>query len=207
MLNPRQRRLVADYEAVRAEFAGHPHVRVDPIGHRPPEAYRVTYKLDGLRLDGDQPVVASEHVVELRLPLGYPREQPLATPETPIFHPNVSTNYCIGDYWAAGQPLVDIIAKIGDMIQYRTYNVKSPLDAVAARWVAENETLFPIGTTELGSPEIEIEIKTKAPELDADADADAEESDLDGAEAEAEADAETQPPEAEFEISLKRGAT
>ena len=40
MLSPRQRRLVADYEAIRAEFAGHEHVHVEPIGHLPPEAHR-----------------------------------------------------------------------------------------------------------------------------------------------------------------------
>ena len=159
MLSPRQRRLVADYEAVRAEFAGHEHVRVDPIGHLPPEAYRITYKLKGLTLEGDQPVVAEEHVVDLRLPLGYPREQPLASPTTAIFHPNVAATYCIGDYWSAGQPLTDIIAKMGDMIQYRVFNVKSPLNAVAARWVAENETIFPIGDIQLGVPEIDVELK------------------------------------------------
>lgn len=212
MLNPRQRRLVADYEAIRAEFAGHAHVRVEPIGHLPPEAYRITYKLDGLRLEGDQPVVANEHVVDLRLPLGYPREQPLATPETPIFHPNVSATYCIGDYWAAGQPLADIIAKIGDMIQYRTYNVKSPLDAVAARWVADNESLFPIGTAELGTPDIEIEFKPKAaqPEPEdeeegAPAEPDADTSDAPEANAEPAAAAAEDDPDDEFEITLKRG--
>jgi ubiquitin-protein ligase len=161
-MSPRQRRLTADFTAVKGEFSGHPHIRAEPVGAHPPENYRVTFEVVGLRLDGDQPVAAQEHVVEIRLPLGYPREAPYVVPLTPVFHPNIAAHYCIGDYWSAGQPLPDIIRKIGDMIQYRTYNVKSPLNAVAARWTVENEALFPIGDVELGTPEVEIEIKPRA---------------------------------------------
>lgn len=159
MSAPRIRRLAADYESVRAEFSGHPHVRVTPLGpQQPPEAYRVVYRLRGLRLDGNQPVPADEHHVEIRLPLGYPREKPLCTPLTPLFHPNVRDYYCIQDHWAAGQSLADTIAKIGGMIQYRDYNPLSPLDALAARWASQNRHLFPLGNVELGTPEVEITI-------------------------------------------------
>jgi ubiquitin-protein ligase len=157
--SPRLRRLVADYEALRGEFAGHPNIEITPIGHMPPEGYLIVYRLRGIRLEGDRPVVADEHRVELRLPFHYPREQPVAIPLTPIFHPNVAATYCIADYWSAGQPLADIVRKIGDMIQYRVYNVKSPLDAVAARWVAENQSLFPVGTAELGVAQVEIDFR------------------------------------------------
>lgn len=164
-MSPRQRRLMADFVAVKGEFAGHPHVRVEPIGAHPPEVYRVTYNVLGLRLEGkDQPVPADQHACEIRLPLGYPREQPYVVPLTPVFHPNIAAHYCIGDYWSAGQPLADIIRKIGDMLQYRIYNVKSPLNAAAAQWTDENKSLFPIGDVELGTPEVEIEIKPKAVE-------------------------------------------
>ncbi len=148
---------MADYEAVRAEYSGHPHVYVQPLGAAPAESYRVTYRLRGLELNGDRPVERHEHVVDIQLPLGYPREQPYCVPRTPVFHPNINPDrYCIADYWAAGQSLVDVIAKIGDMIQYRIYNTKSPLDAVAANWAGENPQLFPIGNVELGQPEIDV---------------------------------------------------
>jgi hypothetical protein len=101
-------------------------------------------------------VFVDQHEVEIRLPLGYPREKPICTPLTAIFHPNVKGYYCIQDYWAAGQPLVDTIAKIGDMIQYRIYNPRSPLDAAAARWSMENRSLFPLGHVNLRSPEVAI---------------------------------------------------
>jgi len=153
------RRLGADYEAVRAEFSGHPHVTARALGpQRPPEAYRVRFRLRGLRLDGDQPRAVDDHEVEIRLPLAYPREQPHCTPVTPLFHPNVKDYYCIQDYWAAGQTLVDTIAKLGDMIQYRTYNPVSPLDALAARWATDNCELFPLGDVMLGSPEVNVTV-------------------------------------------------
>ncbi len=159
MSAPRLRRLAADYESVRTEFSGHPHAHVTPLGpNRPPEAYRVVYRVPGLRLEGDQPVAVDHHQVEIRLPLDYPREKPLCTPLTPVFHPNIKHYYCIQDYWAAGQSLVDTIAKVADMIQYRIYNPASPLDAIAARWAMQHPELFPIGNVVLGSPEVTVVI-------------------------------------------------
>jgi ubiquitin-protein ligase len=160
-MSPRQRRLLRDSESIRGVFAGHPHIRVKPMSGSPPEVYRVTYKVKGLRLEGDQPVPADEHKCEIRLPLGYPREQPYVLPLTPVFHPNVSTHYCIGDYHSAGMPLVDVITKIGDMLQYRIFNVKSPLNAVAAQWAAQNAGLFPIGHVQLGPAEVDIKLRPR----------------------------------------------
>jgi hypothetical protein len=155
--------LAADYESVRAEFSGHPHVHVEPFGpQRPPEIYRVVYRVRGLRLNGNQPEAVDEHHVEIKLPLGYPREKPLCTALTPVFHPNIKDAYCIQDYWAAGQSLVDTIAKIADMIQYRIYNTASPLDALAARWATDNRSLFPVGNVTVGTPEIEIVLGGRA---------------------------------------------
>lgn len=161
---PRLRRLAADFEAVRGEFSGHPYVHVSALGpNRPPEAYRVTFRVRGLRLEGNQPVPADHHEVEIQLPLGYPREKPLCTPLTPLFHPNVKDYYCIQDYWAAGQSLVDTIAKIADMIQFKVYNPASPLDALAARWAQQNPQLFPLGNVSLGAPEVEIVLGSRTP--------------------------------------------
>lgn len=159
MTSPRLRRLAADHEAVRAEFSGHPHVTVQPLGPPPAEGYRVTYRLAGLAVNGDVPVQVTRHVVDIRLPLGYPREAPWVVPLTPIFHPNVSDHYCIADYWAAGEGLVDVIVKVGDMIQYRVYNTKSPLDATAAYYAEQHPNLFPIANVALGQPEVEITLR------------------------------------------------
>jgi len=156
------RRLQADFDDLRETFSGHGYVKVDPVGSgRPPESYRVTYRLRGLALNGEQPDYRDLHELEIMLPRHYPAEKPYVVPLTPIFHPNVRDYYCIADYWAAGTTLSDVIVKLGDMIQWRIYNIASPLDAIAAKWAAENERtgLFPIGRVDLGVADVEITLK------------------------------------------------
>jgi len=149
---------MADYESLRAVYSGHPHVLVEPLGPLPPESYRVTYTVPGLSLHGEAPVQVDRHVVEIRLPLGYPRDQPYCVAVTPVFHPNVAGHYCIADHWSAGHSLVDIVSEIGDIIQYRNYNVDSPLNAIAAYYAQQHPRLFPIGGIELGAPDVDIAI-------------------------------------------------
>jgi len=157
-LNARLRRLMADYEKIRTEFAGHPNIDVEPVGGNPPERYRVTYKVKGLRLDPvlNRPVITNIHKAEIYLHNDYPREKPKCVMLTEIFHPNFGSYICIGDHWAAGETLVDVIIQIGQMIQYQSYNPKSPLNAVAAMWASRNEGVFPVGNVDLYQPEPDI---------------------------------------------------
>jgi ubiquitin-protein ligase len=162
-MNPRLRRLQSDYDLVREVFSGHPHVSVEPIGSRlPPETYRVEFRLRGLYLNGEQPHFRDVHRVEIMLPRHYPAERPCVVPLAPIFHPNIRDYFCIADYWAAGTTLTDVIAKLGDMIQWRIYNPASPLDAHAANWAIEQEPtgIFPVGHVDLGVPDFEVEVRT-----------------------------------------------
>lgn len=167
-MNPRLRRLQSDYDEVRETFSGHPHVTIEPLGHqRPPESYRLTFRLRGLVLDGDSPDYRDEHTIEVLLPRGYPAEKPYCVPVTPIFHPNIKEYVCIADYWAAGETIVDVVVKLGAMIQWQIYNIKSPLDAAAARWAAEQEQLhpelFPVGNVPLGVADVQVTLKSRAP--------------------------------------------
>jgi ubiquitin-protein ligase len=160
-MNPRLRRIMADADAVRTEFAGHPRVQVIPIGAEPAEAYRIVFNLPGATLDAaGQPVISEMHQVVIQLPAAYPREKPIASTETPAFHPNfgprTGDEICIGDFWTPRRTLTDIIVAIGEMIQYQRYNTKSPLNAVAARWAAANEEIFPLGTVSLFQSEPKI---------------------------------------------------
>jgi ubiquitin-protein ligase len=164
--NPRLRRLQADYEEVRAEFSGHPHVTVEPLGPRiPPERYHVEFRLRGLVLNGDQPDYRDLHEAEITLPRGYPAEKPYCVPLMPIFHPNIKDYFCIADYWAAGTSLVDVIVKLGEMIQWRVYNPQSPLDAIAARWavqqVENSPSVFPVGKVNLGVADFDVELRPR----------------------------------------------
>jgi len=157
-MNPRLRRLLSDYEKVRTEFAGHPYIDVIPLGGQPPERYRVTYRLKGLRWDKRQsrPIVVSQHVAEIILHQEYPREKPQCRMLTEIWHPNFGPYICIGDHWAAGETLADVIVQIGDMIQYKSYNPKSPLNGLAARWALDNRAYLPVGNIDLYQAEPDI---------------------------------------------------
>jgi ubiquitin-protein ligase len=160
IMTARLRRLYADWQQVRDEFSGHPNVKVTPMSGNPPEVYRIEYHLKGLELDPqtNAPRIRMEHVAEITLHQGYPREKPKCVMLTPCFHPNVGSYICIDDYWAAGETVADIIIQIGQMIQYQNYNPKSPLNAVAARWAQQNERLFPIGKADLYQPEIDVDL-------------------------------------------------
>jgi ubiquitin-protein ligase len=164
-MNPRLRRLQSDFDLVREVFSGHPHVSIEPIGTRlPPESYRVAFRLRGLYLAGDQPTFRDQHQVEIMLPRSYPAEKPYVVPLEPIFHPNIRDYFCIADYWAAGTTLADVVVKLGDMIQWRLYNVASPLDAISAKWAAEQEPagLFPVGNVDLGVADFEIGVRSRS---------------------------------------------
>ena len=159
-MNARLRRLYSDYQSVLDEFSGHPYITVTPLQGNPPETYQVEYRIRGLDLDPttNRPRQRNYHKALIYLHREYPREKPKCVLETPIFHPNFGAYICIGDYWAAGETLVDIIIKIGQMIAYQDYNVKSPLNAVAARWAEENKRVFPIDSRDLYQPEVDLDI-------------------------------------------------
>ena len=63
---------------------------------------------------------------------------------TPVFHPNIDpATICVGDHWTAGERLVDLAVRIGEMIAYQAYNIQSPLDAEAAMWADLNQQASP----------------------------------------------------------------
>ena len=152
MSTPRLRRLQADHEQVMKAFTGHPYITVRAGDGQPPTVYRVNYRVPGLRRGKrGSPEEIGRHEVVFQLTANYPQMKPKCTIETPIFHPNFRNGVvCIGDHWSAGgETLVDLIVKVGDMIQYKEYNIKSPMDAEAARWTQANEGRFPIGNLDL----------------------------------------------------------
>lgn len=159
-VSPRVRRLAADHEAIRARFSGHEHVRVSPGYGRPPDYYEVEYVLNGLVREGDSARVHHVHKIAIRLGADYPRMAPFVEATTDVFHPNVAGHYCFGDIWTPAQTIADVIEKVGDMIQWRIFNVESALNADAAHYATEHPEIFPVGNVELGLPETEIEIRT-----------------------------------------------
>jgi ubiquitin-protein ligase len=69
---------------------------------------------------------------------------------TPVFHPNIDPQkICIGDHWSAGESLPQLIVRIGEMLCYQSYNVKSPLNAEAAAWAELNAETLPLQRVDL----------------------------------------------------------
>lgn len=133
-------------------FANSPHIRVISTEGSPPELYRLAYKVNSLDRGKkpNQPVPRQLHEVEIQLTSEYPRISPKCRMLTPIFHPNIDpTTICVGDHWAAGERLVDLAVRIGEMLAFQAYNIKSPLDAEAAMWADLNADKLPTDTSDL----------------------------------------------------------
>src|SRR5438094_9725501 len=96
-MNPRLRRLQADFDRVTAAFGEHPHIRILSTEGNPPEKYVFEFLLQGLVADAeDSFAMGSAHRAEIFLPLDYPRRPPLCRMCPPVFHPNMhSKKYCI----------------------------------------------------------------------------------------------------------------
>jgi ubiquitin-protein ligase len=145
MSTVRLRRLQADYEKMQEYVNRHPRLQLIQAEGSPPERYQLEYRIRGLRQTADELSVVKSHMVEVSLPVSYPRMPPQCRMLTPIFHPNIAPHaICIGDHWSPGEPLWSIVARIGEMIAYQSYNTKSPLNGEAARWVDQHLDELPL---------------------------------------------------------------
>jgi ubiquitin-protein ligase len=149
MDNVRLRRLRADHEALRRLAHQHPKIEIEGVFGNPPERYRIVLKVKSLRERGETIEVATEHRLEVSMPRGYPRDAPMFRMLTPVFHPNIAPHaVCIGDNWTAGEPLDQLIQRVGEILAYQSYNTKSPLNGRAAQWVDEHRDQLPIDRDE-----------------------------------------------------------
>jgi ubiquitin-protein ligase len=145
MSKVRLRRLQSDHDKLVELARRHPRLNLVQAQGDPPERYQIEYRVKGLRQKDDQLEVVQSHLVEISLPVDYPRSPPLCRMLTPVFHPNIAPHaICIGDHWSAGEPLASIVARIGEMIAFQSYNTKSPLNGEAAKWTDENIERLPL---------------------------------------------------------------
>jgi|SRR5579863_807644 len=141
----RLRRLAADYEKLRTFIERHPRLKLLNVNGEPPESYQIEYRIRSMRQTDDELKVVTKHTVEIVLPRDYPRTPPQCRMLTPVFHPNIAPHaICVGDHWSAGEPIGSIVARIGEMLAYQSYNTKSPLNGEAARWVEQNLEQLPL---------------------------------------------------------------
>jgi ubiquitin-protein ligase len=147
----RSRRLIADLRQMREAFADNPLIRLVETTGDPAEAYKIEFNIRGVEtLRLEKPIFREQHVAEIRLISDYPRLAPACRMVTPIFHPNIDDSaICVGDHWAAGEHLTDLVIRIGQMIAYQAYNIKSPLNGEAAMWADLNPETFPVDSRDL----------------------------------------------------------
>ena len=167
MLSPRIRRLKFDHDILLRRLSKWPLIRIDGTAGMPPEVYRFTYFIKGLYVAPNGDILERDsHQLEVNLSLGYPRRAPQCRMLTPVFHPNFDqASVCIGDFWAASEGLDDLIIRIGRMIAYQEYNTKSPLNGLAAKWVAQHTDLLPVDSRNIApssaGPTEEQSLKTE----------------------------------------------
>jgi len=158
MSSPRVRRLESDHQRIISRFAGWPRIEVILADGQPPDRYRILYNINGFDVaeDVERPgKQRDKHILEIELGLGYPRLAPQLRLLTPIFHPNfINNDVCAQDIYAASEGLDDLIIRIGRMIAYQEYNIRSPLNAFAAKWASENSLQLPLDGGEV-SPSTE----------------------------------------------------
>jgi ubiquitin-protein ligase len=157
-LPPRLRRLKADSDQMRDAFVNFPLIKVRKMTGEPPDEYEIEYFVKGLERIADRkdPVERSYHTVQIKLTSDYPRMSPACKMLTPIFHPNIEpATICVGDHWTAGERLVDLVVRIGEMIAYQAYNIKSPLDGEAAMWADLHLKELPVDDRNLRPPELD----------------------------------------------------
>lgn len=145
-MTPRIRRLKADYNRIISVFKDHPFVSVADTEGNPPEKYTFEFSVQGLIPKEDDNFTRSDrHQAEVFLPKDYPRRPPFCRMITPVFHPNIDPQkICIGDHWSAGESLAHLIVRIGEMICFQSYNIKSPLNGEAAAWAEQNFSQLPL---------------------------------------------------------------
>ena len=164
MSTVRLRRLTADSAKLQDYVRRHPRVRLVNMEGDPPERYQIEYRINSLRMAGGELQPVHSHLVEITLPRNYPRTPPQCRMLSPVFHPNIAPHaICVGDHWGAGESLESIIIRIGEMLAYQSYNVKSPLNGEAARWVEQNKHRIPLDPVSMLPEEDRADAGTKPP--------------------------------------------
>ncbi len=148
-MDARQRRIMADLERVRVLCVQCP--RIEMLAWSDAASRMVVeYRCRGLVwLPGHPaPSVLNLHQMALTLHADYPRRPPRVAWLTEIFHPNIlgrSANggVCVGP-WTPAETLDQLVLRIGEMVQYKSFNTADALNPDAAAWADQNRSLLPV---------------------------------------------------------------
>lgn len=148
----RETRLRNDYKKIRELVNRSEFIHIVSTEGDPPERYLIRFTcrgVDRLKPDGN-PVYLENHEVNIYLHAEYPLKQPQLKWMTPIFHPNIHVTgaVCIGAWWPA-KTLDELLLTLGEMIQYKNYDPKDPMNSKAAAWALRNKGMFPVDRRDL----------------------------------------------------------
>ncbi len=143
----RETRLRNDYKKIRELVDRSEFIHIVSTEGDPPERYLIRFTcrgVDRLKPDGN-PIFTENHEVNIYLHAEYPLKQPQLKWMTPIFHPNIHVTgaVCIGAWWPA-KTLDELLLTLGEMVQYKNYDPKDPMNSKAAAWALRNKGGFPV---------------------------------------------------------------
>jgi len=147
--SPRMRRLWADYMALSELVKLSDLIEIAPGGD-PADRYRVLYRCRSLVIVAgqDEPEVSEQHICDIYLHRDYPQRPPYLIWRTSIFHPNIMPPerggaVCIGA-WSPGESLPNLVLRVGEMIQYRNFDLDDVLNEEAVKWARYHQDRLPI---------------------------------------------------------------
>lgn len=113
----------------------------------PPEKYWIRFTCKGVESinSSGKPQFREVHDVSIYLHAEYPLKQPQLKWQTPIFHPNIHVTgaVCIGAWWPA-KTLDELLLTLAEMVQYKNYDPRDPMNSKAAAWALRHKNIFPI---------------------------------------------------------------
>lgn len=147
MFDIRESRLRNDYKLVRELVNRSDLIEVVATESDPPDKYRVRFTcrgVEGIHPNGD-PIYRNSHEVTIYLHAEYPLKQPQLKWQTPIFHPNIHITgaVCIGAWWPA-KTLDELLLTLGEMVQYKNFEPRDPMNSKAAAWAMRRKNFFPV---------------------------------------------------------------
>lgn len=148
----RETRLRNDYRRILDLVDRSELIHVVATDGDPPERYRIRFTCTGVEklTAAGRPVMRDVHEVNVYLHAEYPLKQPQLKWLTPIFHPNIHVTgaVCIGAWWPA-KTLDELLLTLGEMVQYKNYDPRDPMNSKAATWALQNKKSFPVDRREL----------------------------------------------------------
>ncbi|WP_417908963.1 ubiquitin-conjugating enzyme E2 [Candidatus Electronema sp. PJ] len=134
-----------DFEEVKKVLAQQPRINLVQTEGEPPDCYEIEYRVAGLVKEADGSIrKASQHIVLITLPFGYPHFPPTVKPLTPIFHPDIDPDAVrISSRWLQDQSLARLLLYVGEMLCGKVYSLEEPFNQEAADWYAEHTAELP----------------------------------------------------------------